>query len=85
MSALRDQRRQIISAAVDQLLDHLDEDEDYQLDTAQLGVVAIVCEIEYPDADDANEMRTGVTYWCSDDRRFVQHGLLHVAATEAIG
>jgi hypothetical protein len=78
---VREQRCSILHAAVEQLLDHLDDDEDYS-DEAALGVVAVVCEIEW--TDDDGDQRTGIAFWCSDPRRFVQHGLLAMAARQAI-
>jgi hypothetical protein len=77
MSA-REQRGAILSAAVIQMLDYLER----AYPDGELGVVAIVCEVDYENAD--GEGKTGVPVWCSDPRRFVQHGLLHTAAWEAI-
>ncbi len=77
---VREQRRAILHAGVESMLDYLDDNERYA--GGELGIVAIVCEIDY--VDDDGDARTGMPFWCSDPRRFVQHGLLLAAAGQAI-
>ncbi len=67
---IREQRRAILHAGVESLLDYLDDNERYV--AGELGIVAIVCEIDYVDED--GDARTGMPFWCSDPRRLCSTG-----------
>ena len=75
----REQRKAVINSYVEALLDHLDEEYDDEED--EIGVVCIVAEMSFIDGDD--NRRTALPYYCSDERKFVQYGLMSLAAEQA--
>lgn len=52
-----------------------------ELPNVTVGVVAVVAEVTWGDAD---EEITSVSYRCSDGRRWIQHGIF-AAAIRAVG
>lgn len=75
----REQRKAIINSYVEAFLDSLEENFDDEED--EIGVVCIVAEMSFFDGDD--DRRTALPYFCSDERKFVQYGMMRLAAEQA--
>lgn len=75
----RERRRQLLNASVEQFLDYLEDQDEYS--DSEMGVIVVAAEM--PFYDDDEEERTGLPYWCSDNRRFVQIGFFNVLADQA--
>jgi hypothetical protein len=52
-------------------------------DECEVGVVALVLEVDIPPSDDEEEGSTEITYRCSDGRKWIQAGLFHRAVAIA--
>ena len=75
----REHRKAVIGSHVEAFLDALEED--FPDDDDEIGVVCIVIEMAYEDVD--GDRRTSLPYYCSDERKFVQHGIFSLVSQVA--
>ncbi len=65
-----------------ELMERIEESFNENHELVTIGVVAVVAEIIYKD-EDGDEFEA-IEYRCSDDRRWIQHGLFSVASKVAL-
>lgn len=77
----REQRKQIIMSAVEQFLDHLEEDfdEDSDYGEIEIGGVVICAEIATTVTEDGEETGTTIpTYYCTNENAIWQRGFFEI-------
>lgn len=64
------------------LMERLAEEAERESDTLELGEIMVLAEVQGA-RQDAESGWTGIAFQCSDDRGWIQRGLLHAALAQS--